>query len=220
MKEETMTRKYHILTMLSMVLLVILLMGCAVTPTPDPSIVWSDDFEDGDMEGWEEMGDPYVEQGAVYFGESGGVIFYRNPVKTGTWSFDAFLCEESVRTPEIWFIVSELGNDQYANITINITKQPITKLNITHLDADEETTIDVVTVKESEILTGWHHVDITRDDADHVKIYVDQALIYEFNQDFPYESDGFFYYVDCQGPALDNVVVRDQVIDIQTEGDG
>jgi hypothetical protein len=78
-----------------------------------------------------------------------------------------------------------------------------------------ETLIDTVTVREPERLTGWHHVDITRDEGGHVKIFIDREFVYEFNEDFPYDSSGFFYYYCCEGPALDNVVVRNQVIDIQ-----
>ena len=91
-----MNHKRIFLTILSMVFVSILLIGCSSNPTPDPSIVWSDDFENGDMEGWEIMGGKaYVQEGAVYFGDSGGGILYRNAVQTGTWSFDVFICEES-----------------------------------------------------------------------------------------------------------------------------
>ena len=56
-KDDSVLRKHLVLTILSIVLLVFLLYGCSsntadTTPTPDPSIVWSDDFEDGDMDGW------------------------------------------------------------------------------------------------------------------------------------------------------------------------
>lgn len=212
-----MARKQFFLTIV-VALMLILILGCGSTPNPDPSIVWSDDFEDGDTEGWEQMGgvnEHFVSDGVVHFGSSGGGIYYRNSVNTGTWSFDAFLCKESQRTPEIWFIANDLGNDQYANFTINITKEPNTKLDITHLDGDLETKIGIVPVRDSEILTGWHHVDITRDDADNVKIFVDREFIYEFTEEYPYDSEGFFYHVSCEGPAIDNVVVRNQVIDIQ-----
>ena len=68
-----MARKHLFLTILSIVLLTILLLGCGSTPTPDPSIVWSDDFEDGDTEGWEEVEgevrDEYsVDEGILSFG--------------------------------------------------------------------------------------------------------------------------------------------------------
>jgi hypothetical protein len=212
-----MMRTHFTLTMLAVIVLAILFSGCGSTPTPDPSIVWSDDFEDGDTEGWEQLvgeNEHYISEGAVYFGKSGGGILYRNTVKTGTWSFDVFITENQ-RPNEFWFIVSELGNDQYASFSINIIQQPITKLEINHLVGDMETLIDTVTVREPERLTGWHHVDITRDEGGHVKIFIDREFVCEFNEDFPYDSSGFFYYYCCEGPALDNVVVRDQVIDIQ-----
>jgi hypothetical protein len=52
-----MSRKYIFLTIVVMVFLLSLLVGCSstpaeTTPTPDTSIVWSDDCEDGDTEGW------------------------------------------------------------------------------------------------------------------------------------------------------------------------
>ena len=46
-----MVRKNIFLTISAMVLFAVFISGCGSTPTPDPSIVWSEDFEDGDREG-------------------------------------------------------------------------------------------------------------------------------------------------------------------------
>ena len=80
--------KHRILTILSMVLLAILLIGCATTPTLDTSIVWSDDFEDGDMEGWEDFlnipgpSDFYtVDGGNLTFLNGNGGFYIMYPVR-------------------------------------------------------------------------------------------------------------------------------------------
>jgi hypothetical protein len=52
LKEKVMSRKYIFLTIVAMVLLMFPLVGCSstpaeMTPTPDLSIVWSDDLKMG-----------------------------------------------------------------------------------------------------------------------------------------------------------------------------
>ena len=66
-----MARKHLVLSVLSLFLLLSLFYGCSAykTPTPDPSIVWADDFEDGDTEGWDEY------SSGKYFFVNEGVLF-------------------------------------------------------------------------------------------------------------------------------------------------
>jgi hypothetical protein len=82
-----MARKHLVLTLLLLVLSLSFNSGCGsgsanVTPTPDPSIVWADDFEDGDYEGWEED-DPgwYVKEGVLTSGpDSANPIIHESNV--------------------------------------------------------------------------------------------------------------------------------------------
>jgi hypothetical protein len=218
LEEDSMTHKRLFISIFVLVLISILISGCGSTTTPDPSVVWSDDFEDGDTDGWEQMlgnKEHFVSEGAVNFGSGGGAIIYPNSINYGTWSFDVFIPDKGGSTNEIWFIASEIGDTQYAAFPITIEHQPFTVLEFNHLVGEEETVLDAVTISEGEILSGWHHIDITRDDNQSVKVFFNKELVYEFNEDFPYDSMAFNYWFCCDGPALDNVVVHDQVIDIQ-----
>jgi len=212
-----MRSKTFFLTSLSLVLLMLLVYGCGSDPNPDASVVWSDDFEDGDTEGWEQFGGEdkhFVSEGAVHFGTSGGVITHPSTVTTGTWSFDVFIPPEGLATNEIYFIASQPDTNLLAAFPITIEHRPDTIIEFNHLVGDEETVIGAVRISEGGRLSGWHHMDITRDDRGNVIVYFNKAFVYKFNQDFPYESDFFGFYTCCEGPALDNIVVRNQIIDI------
>ena len=47
------------------------------------------------------------------------------------------------------------------------------------------------------------------------KVYFNKEMVLEYSVDFPYEPNYFYFKSCCEGPALDNVVVRNQVLEIQ-----
>jgi hypothetical protein len=208
-----MARKYFSLTIIAMVLLLTLLVGCSstpaeMTPTPDTSIVWSDDFEDGDTEGWEGWGstkddDFFVSEGVLSF-SNGGVIRHPSTVSIGTWSFDVFLKEEFGGTPyEVDFMV---GSDSHK--WVEITNLPNTQIWL--YGGEEPVFMDF-----GEKLAGQHHFDVTRGEDFVTKVYMNGEFLIETYDDSTIDSEYFYFWAMCEGPALDNVVVRNQVIDIQ-----
>ena len=64
-------------------------------------------------------------------------------------------------------------------------------------------------------LTGWNHFDITRDESGNSKIYLNGELITEYKDNLTIASDLFYFSTSTIGPVLDNVVVRNRVIEIQ-----
>ena len=100
---------------------------------------------------------------------------------------------------------------------ITIEHQPFTVLEFVHSVGSTNTVMDTMTIGSGERLTGWQHFDISRDENGNVKVYFNREFVYEFNEDFPHESEYFAIWFCCEGPALDNVVVRNQVIDIQSD---
>lgn len=63
-------------------------------------------------------------------------------------------------------------------------------------------------------ISGWNHFQITRDEEGHSTVYLNGEPILEYKDELsitPY----WFYFSAPIGSALDNVIVRDQVIDIQ-----
>jgi hypothetical protein len=190
------------------------------TPTPEPQIVWSDDFEDGDTEGWEEgasiIGDEYlVSEGALSFGKDGGDTRHPSTVSFGTWSFDVNISETQGPLTDITFIVSQLGAGNFRTIWVYIENKPNTEISLRHYNGSETITDAAAVISEGEKVTGWHHIDITRDEDENIKVYFDGELYLDSFIHFRFQSDYFYFGTYDEGPALDNVVVRNYVIDIQ-----
>ena len=65
-------------------------------------------------------------------------------------------------------------------------------------------------------ISGWNHFDITRDEEGNSIVYLNGEPILEYKDEIPI-MPYWFYFSGPIGPALDNVIVRDQVIDIQAQ---
>ena len=214
-----MTRIHRFLTILSIVLFAILLIGCASTPTPDPSIVWSDDFEDGDTEGWLEClsyssspGDYSVIDGALTFSNDDVCLRYPSTVTNGTWSADILIPDKAGTTNDITFVASQGNTEtQWSTMWMAIENMPNT---VIALYDSSEGVHDMKIIREDERVTDWHHVDITRDESGNMKVYFDGQMYLEQVIDFPDDSD-YFAVLFSEGSGIDNIVVRNQVIEIQ-----
>ena len=202
--------------------------GCGQDSTPDPSIVWADDFEDGDTAGWQDhtmnTGDTYsMNEGFLSFGYGGGDIRRASTVTTGTWSADIFIPEKGGFTNAIFFLASKLEDsgegyhpEDWVATWVQIENQPYTEIQLAQWVLGEYTLLDSKDIGDRERLTGWHHLDITRDENGKTSVYCDGKKYLEGKVDFPYGSDYFLTSACCEGPALDNVIVRNQVMDIDS----
>ena len=214
-----MTCKHRILTILSMVLLAILLIGCASTPTPDPSIVWSDDFEDGDKEGWMDYSTGarfFVEEGVLNNDESSdGITYHESKVSNGTWSFDLFYPEEPGNYEPSYEIGVTCDQDFWFCFGFKsaIEGSKNTSVSIITWEDMQKYTYD--SVKLGERLVGWKHFDVTRDESGNSNIFVDGELILQYKAEISFSPQRLYIFTSVRGPAIDNVIVRNQVIDIQ-----
>ena len=66
-------------------------------------------------------------------------------------------------------------------------------------------------------LSGWNHFDITRDDSGNSKIYLNGEIILEYSDALSITPQWFYFSTPEIGPVLDNLVVRNQVIDIKPQ---
>jgi len=209
-----MARKHHHLTILAMVLLVFLFSGCDPAITPDPSIVWSDDFEDGDIEGWDDLnpaGVISVVDGVLTIGpKRAGDMQHPSDVSTGTWSFDAFLTDDLAYTYQIAFTID---TGYWSGLGIDITKLQNTTISIITVEKGIKSILEPVDT--GRMLTGWHHLDVTRDEDGNSKIFLDGDLILEYKDELSISPHWFYFATSIIGPAIDNIVIRNRVIDIQ-----
>jgi hypothetical protein len=215
-----MTRNYNFLTILALILLMIPLFGCEAAPTPDPSIVWSDDFEDGEMEDWGQDLNPgtffFVEEGVLHAGpDRAGDIYHESNVSIGTWSFDVFFpTDESSYSYTITFCVS-CDQDYSTGVGFETMVMNNTAASVVILD-------DGVLSRENEVflgnkLSGWNHYDVTRDELGNTKVYLNEGLILEYSDELNISPQYFYLAADYTGPFFDNLVVRNQVVDIQPQ---
>jgi len=183
-----------------------------VRPTPDLelSIVWSDDFEDGDYSGWEELGSPgffYVNEGVLTVGpDIAAAILHRSEVAYGTWSFDVFISDKSHAHHHIGIMYDEEG---IYGLGIEINTKQKTVINFFKTESGVKS-IEAGFETEGQI-SGWNHIDITRDEEGHSTVYLNREPILKYTGELsitPY----WFCFSGPVGSVLDNVVVRDIVI--------
>ena len=186
-----------------------------VPPTPDPalSIVWSDDFEDGDFADWVEgyTGTIYVNEGVLTIGpDSAGVTAHRSEVVHGTWSFDVLISDQMLAQNHIVFC----DEDIVYGLGIEIKTKQNTVISFRKVESGIESNVEAFEAEGQ--ITGWNHFDITRDEVGNSSVYMNGEPILEYTDELsitPY----WFYFSEPVGSALDNVVVRDQVIEIQAQ---
>jgi len=211
-----MTRKPLFLTIFAMVLLTFLIFGCGSTPTPDPSIVWSDDFEDGDTDGWEEPfsdGEYSVHEGVLITTDNGDILMHESRVSSGTWSFDVFFPEEDVSYFPEFEICLSCDQDSKVGFGMFILGMDNSIVSVVTLNNSMLSRGDQFPIGRK--LTGWNHFDITRDESGNSKIYLNGELILEYKDELTISPQWLIFDTPIIGPVFDNVVVRDQVIDSQ-----
>lgn len=186
--------------------------------TPDPSIVWFDNFEDGDWDGWLTHGpdvDFYVNKGVLVAGpNNGGAISHESNVSSGTWSFDLFFPDDTPYRYKDYRICICCDQDFALGFGFDT------------FSLVDNTQLTLITINEGEVswgefvnigrrLANWEHFDVTRDELGNSRIYLNGELILENKDDLTISSNWFYFHSPAVGPALDNVIVRNQVIDIQ-----
>jgi hypothetical protein len=214
-EEDGMTRRQYSLITISVTLLTFLLIGCSSTPetippTPDMSIVWSDDFDDGDTDGWEpgwRRGEYFVENGVLSFATRADLA-HPSTVLHGTWSFDVHIGDDSGTTHEVRF-TEGIYNYQM----LEIKHSPNTQIWVSTQQDPGDPISSYVDLGEK--LAGWHHFDITKAESGLIEVYQDGEFVVGHSDGKPFDAVSVVFYHCCEGPALDNLVVRNQAIDIQ-----
>ena len=189
------------------IIIMTVLPGCS--SVEDDSIVWSDDFDDGELEGWEvwwQKGLYSIEDGVLII-KTGGDLYHESSVLNGTWSFDLFLDDNSGTTHEFRFTE---GTYNFQNLEVKQAEN--TQIWITTQRDDGEAIPSHVDLGEK--ISSWHHFDITREENGMIKVFLDGEFILEHFDNREFDAEKLVIMYCCSGPVLDNLVVRDKVIDI------
>ena len=203
------------------------------------SVVWSDNFDDGDLTGWKISGASYagrnlielvvapgnfsVADGALRETSAPKMLGYSyiarpNTVTKGTWSFDVFFSEEGTfNGVPVIFDLSD--KDEVLKSTwmewhgYEIRGSQSGTLSMSRLDRAMGNPFLHTnnTHSFSKTVNVWHHFDITYDGMGSFLVYVDNELCLNQTDTTVMSFNCFGFFMQA-GTVIDNVVVRDDVI--------
>ncbi|MFX1475168.1 MAG: hypothetical protein ACFFCO_06815 [Promethearchaeota archaeon] len=193
----------------TLTLVVGVLLWCLLIHAPpcQAATVWSDDFNDGTLDGWTVDTGVFSADDHTLQGDAGMMsrASHTSTVATGTWSFDIHCGYLGIG---VQFISLEIGApliEYYSyDITVSGRNEQIYFFRHwnyvpTRLGNYTPTTI-----------LGWHHFDITRDADGQFYVYINGTLAMEF-VDTTYNSSNYFVVQAELDTAIDNIRVSDTV---------
>jgi hypothetical protein len=190
--------------------------------------VWSDDFNDGNYDGWTVLGldatsEPpkRVDVGFISAADNtlrateGGMSYFNiashpSSVAIGTWSFDVYITGRSGMSKAfVGFMNAALPPSKSAlgyDIGIDLPLLRFVLLKWVGYDFYELGEY----APEGGIADKWWHIDVTRDAEGHFYVYANGTLAMDV-VDTEVTTSEYFRFVSESGPALDNIIVSDTV---------
>jgi hypothetical protein len=202
-----------------MIGLVGLLFFVSLNPTV-ASVIWSDDFNDGNYDGWTVgVGDWRVTDGELesYYVDVQSFparIWHDSSVVEGTWSFD-FTTAVDYSVFEHNFLF--MGNGTDATVTYDGYGIRVVEDNVMLLKFNDGSTVPLFMATIDD-MDSWAHVDITRSSSTgEIYVYVNATSslaepdISYVDTDYDY-SESFVITHNKEGFRFDNIVVNDEIL--------
>jgi hypothetical protein len=196
--------------------------------------VWSDDFTDGNYDGWTISDNSRVYDGAYGWNgsdwtaanqylqldqEEWGIISYPSNVAYGTWSFD-FKANETLSAHgalgNIEFISNNIHDLDDIDEGIAYLIQFNAPTGVNFYISLRKYVGDVLTEYANTTpipFAGWHHIDVTRNTTGGFSVYHNYSLIIQ-EVDTEIDTSEMFWLWFERGQMIDNIVVNDEVIPI------
>lgn len=193
----------------SLVVLIILLCTSLFMTFPcKAATVWSDDFDDGDYEGWMVTSGFFSAEDKILRtvpGYSNYVLYCPSYVTTGTWSFD-MLVGPDARFDLIYSQQSEGKRLVLYLSGVNIVLRSFQSLT------NPSRSVQLAAYNLPRSMTGWQHFDVTRDSDGRTCVYNNGTLVIDV-VDATVMTSEFIRWIS-RGGAIDNIVVSN-TIDIE-----
>lgn len=175
--------------------------------------VWSDDFDDGNYDGWTVFEGAFSCATGYLIATESGVsdwagIFHNSTVVSGTWSFDYYLVGAT------HFVVNLMTDRAETSGGYNLLIQMKTvavEIAIFYFGFDIKASWSFPYGTES-----WTHIDVTIDESWNMQVFVNGTHRLSYTL-FPTDKTMLYFGVSTEngiGNAVDNIVVSD-TIDIE-----
>ncbi|MGD9395703.1 MAG: hypothetical protein PVJ05_04680 [Candidatus Thorarchaeota archaeon] len=199
------------------------------TTTTDATVIWEDDFDDGNYDGWTVCDNSTLHEGN--YGWSGstwsaanyylqleddwGIISHPSDVAYGRWSFDfkangtqmgniAFISNNFYELNDTLGLY-EYGQFYFINFDVDTYPEHTFTITLNKRFDDDKTILDYHAQVPA---AGWHHFDVTRNTTGCFTVYHNGSQIMQV-VDTDIDTSEMFWLWWSKWQTLDNVVVDD-----------
>jgi hypothetical protein len=168
-------------------------------------VVWSDNFDDGNYDGWYAMNGVFsVEDHTLkpVSGDNNYWISHISTVDNGTWSFDALVGEGIV----VW-ITWDFNIENGLFVAI-FSISDGTHLRLFSFDNGNQSMFGEYILSSS--TSSWQHIDVTRDVDGRTCVYLNRTLYIDV-VDHVVRKSQVLWYEPYEGASIDNIVVSNTV---------
>lgn len=208
-------------------------------PACRSAVVWTEDFDDPNLDGWEIWGMNYTEpagplppnysvsedmlrfQGLT---NHWTIASYNTTLGVGTWSFDLDVQDQFRHHFYVAFFGGYWDNDSIAwpdwqpSVPYEYGIAPFTDAYsrwdsefVLYRASPGRGSFDTLARYSPPEMIGWHHIDITRDASGLFNVYLNGTLCMSATSTLYTTTECFKIYSGV-GPAIDNIVVQDTII--------
>jgi hypothetical protein len=177
--------------------------------------VWSDNFDDGNYDGWTVLNGTFTAQDHTLRSiGGGGLIIHPSSVTTGTWSFDIM----GVNDTDVGFMSTyPLPLNGMTCLDTGLYHSRGITLEVNAAIKGTWTTIGIFYPSVS--VTRWQHINITRDSDGRICVYHNGTLVIDAVSTLVTKSDYFWvcfsltsgFTIGNTEGAIDNIVVSDTI---------
>ncbi|MFW9849652.1 MAG: hypothetical protein ACFFF4_10935 [Candidatus Thorarchaeota archaeon] len=189
--------------------------------------VWSDNFEDGNYDGW--TPNSYYTYNCWSCAnnclclnqDDTGAVHHPSTQAVGTWQFDVYSGDGIA---SVYFISNQHGSLNWTGYTLQLNR-------IMHAEGDQlsltlskkgyiydlSERLDIWFIGEElgyyrieQSPGAWQHLRVTRSAVGHFKVYLNDTFVFDAT-DTEYETSEYFTFVASGHLAIDNIVVDNEV---------
>jgi hypothetical protein len=173
--------------------------------------VWSDNFDDGNYDGWVVWNGTFSAEDhtlKLLLGTPNyGIISHLSKVNNGTWSFDELIGEGLL----VWLTYDP--ETDYGLVISSYFETPSVHIELYSVSPDETKVVGEYTFNSYQSISIWQHIDVTRNVDGRTCLYLNGTLCIDV-VDHVDRKSWVFQLNQRRNSAIDNTVVSNTV-DIQ-----